>query len=84
MGAFQGFLCYPEMRRECIAELLVLLYHPYPKVRKEAAEKLYVALISSEDMCKQQLKDKTATEEVMSILSGTEWTNKLRVPLLMV
>ena len=79
MGAFQGLLCYPSLQKSSVAELLVLLYHPYPKVRKEAAEKLYLTLISAEETSKGLFKDKTSMEETLAILSGTEWTDKLRV-----
>jgi len=63
----------------CTAELVTLLYHHYPKVRKEAAEKLYLALISSDELCKGIFKDKEAKENTMAILSSIEWTDKLRV-----
>lgn len=72
-------LCYPELRKCIIVELLILLYHPYPKIRKSAAEKLYISLISSEELCKCLFKDQSTANDALAILSGIEWTNKLRV-----
>ena len=58
--------------------MVILLYHQYPKVRKEAAEKLYLAFISSDELSKGLFKDEKVMEETMELLSNTDWTDKLR------
>lgn len=71
-------LCYSALRRDAILDLVILLYHQYPKVRKEAAEKLYLALISSDELSKALFKDEKAMEETTELLANTDWSDKLR------
>eukprot|EP00058_Branchiostoma_floridae_P020621 XP_002606111.1 hypothetical protein BRAFLDRAFT_88021 [Branchiostoma floridae] len=56
------------VRERVLFQLLVLLGHKYPKVRKSTANQLYEMLITYEDIVAEENLD-----EVMTILSETTW-----------
>lgn len=51
IGVFSGMLVYQhkELAIKSLRSLLFLLYHNFPKVRKNAAEKLYTSMLTMED-----------------------------------
>ena len=53
-------------------QLLVLLCHRYPRVRKLTAEKLYIGLMSADGAVPEEAED-----EVSDILTSTHWDAEL-------
>ena len=51
IGVFAGMLTYQDkdLSTKALRSLLFLLYSSFPKVRKNAAEKLYTSLLTLED-----------------------------------
>ena len=61
-----------------MTQLLRMLYHLYPRVRKTVSEKLYIFLISllSYDELFSEEED---YNQILNILTQTNWTLKLNV-----
>ncbi|CAG5136570.1 unnamed protein product [Candidula unifasciata] len=55
-------------RTRSLTQLMVLLCHRYPRVRKTTADKLYEALLTYDDAVPEE-----NSAEVMAILSDTIW-----------
>ena len=55
-----------------MGSVLFLLGHKYPKVRKVAAEKLYILLQTEDDLFPLS-EDKGGLDQVLAILSETVW-----------
>ena len=52
IGVFANMLSYEDkaLCLKALRSLLFLLYHSFPKVRKQTAEKLYTSLLTMEDI----------------------------------
>lgn len=80
-----GILQFPgEARRRALVQLAIFLCHRYPRVRKTTADKLYEALLTYDDVVEDDPtmitgdtdNEESRLEQVMSILSETEWDAK--------
>ncbi|XP_076000316.1 tubulin-specific chaperone D [Genypterus blacodes] len=60
---FQG-----DVRKEVLIQLLMLLCHPYPVVRKVAAGQMYEMLLTYDDVIDPEVLD-----DVVTLLSDTDW-----------
>lgn len=65
--------------RDALQALLVLLVNRYPKVRKCAAEQLYVCLLTRQQGDDEDDSEYSGTEEAMTILSSHRWDADLDV-----
>ncbi|GFO18516.1 tubulin-specific chaperone d-like [Plakobranchus ocellatus] len=66
---FCGLLQFEgETRTRCISQLMILLCHKYPRVRKTTAEKIYEALLAYDEV----VPDAEMTD-VMAVLGDTQW-----------
>lgn len=67
---FCGVLQFPSesLRRQAVSKLLVMLCHPFPKVRRSTATQLYEAVLTF-----QGLVEDDRLDAVMVILSDTVW-----------
>jgi len=69
-----GLVQFPgEVRLKSLAQLMTMLCHRYPRVRTETALDLYTALITYDDVTKDDDDD----DEVLTILSETEWDSNV-------
>ncbi|CAL1528267.1 unnamed protein product [Lymnaea stagnalis] len=55
-------------RSKCLNQLMMLLCHKYPRVRKTTADKLYEALLTYDDVAPEE-----NTTQIMAVLSETSW-----------
>lgn len=62
-----------SVRQRTLSTLLVYLCHKYPRVRKFTAEKLYVALLSLEDVFPEDVGS-----AVDAILTETKWDDDVK------
>lgn len=70
---FCGLLHFSEAtRKKSLTQLLILVCHKYPRVRKTTANKLYEALVTYDDVVPDEVLD-----DVMTMLSETVWDNDL-------
>ncbi|CAG2198685.1 TBCD [Mytilus edulis] len=70
---FCGLLHFGEAtRKKSLTQLLILVCHKYPRVRKTTANKLYEALVTYDDVVPDEVLD-----DVMTMLSETVWDNDL-------
>lgn len=80
IGVFAGMLVY-ENKELCIKALrsmLHLLYHNFPKVRKNAAEKLYTSMLTMEDYS-LLIESEDNYEQALEVLSETDWALAVKV-----
>ncbi|XP_019615055.1 PREDICTED: LOW QUALITY PROTEIN: tubulin-specific chaperone D-like [Branchiostoma belcheri] len=69
IGVFCQLVQFPgTIREKVLFQLLVMLGHKYPKVRKNTANQLYEMLITYEDIVSEENLD-----EVMTLLSESTW-----------
>ncbi|XP_054834782.1 tubulin-specific chaperone D [Eublepharis macularius] len=69
IAVFCGLIQFPgEMRKQILFQLFLLLCHPFPIIRKTTASQIYEMLITYSDIA-----DPEIIEEVMTILSDTNW-----------
>lgn len=69
IAVFCGMIQFPgEIRKEVMMQLLLLLCHAFPVVRKSTASELYEMFITYDDIV-----DPEILEEVMEVLSETTW-----------
>ncbi|OWF45618.1 tubulin-specific chaperone D-like [Mizuhopecten yessoensis] len=59
-----------EVKRKALFQLLVLMGHKYPRIRKATANKLYEALVTYDDVAPEE-----GLDEAMVIISETTWDN---------
>ncbi|MGH0127080.1 UNVERIFIED_CONTAM: hypothetical protein FKN15_068726 [Acipenser sinensis] len=64
---FQG-----DIRKKVLLQLLLLLCHPFPVIRKTTASQVYEMLLIYDDVI-----DLAVIEEVMTMLSDTNWEAEL-------
>lgn len=70
---FCGLLQFSEeTKKKSLTQLLILVCHKYPRVRKTTANKLYESLVTYEDVVPAEVLD-----DVMTLLSETLWDNDL-------
>ncbi|XP_073518925.1 tubulin-specific chaperone D-like [Phyllobates terribilis] len=68
-AVFCGLIQFPgEIRRKVWFQLLLLVCHPFPVVRKSTASEVYEMLITYDDVV-----DADVLDEVMTVLSDTSW-----------
>ncbi|XP_073436059.1 tubulin-specific chaperone D [Dendrobates tinctorius] len=68
-AVFCGLIQFPgEIRRKVLFQLLLLVCHPFPVVRKSTASEVYEMLITYDDIV-----DADVLDEVMTVLSDTSW-----------
>ena len=82
IGVFANMLSYndQDLCIKALRSLLFLLYNAFPKVRKQAAEKLYTSLLMLEDYSLLIPKgDEEAFDSAMAMLSETDWSLPLAV-----
>ncbi|CAH1795099.1 unnamed protein product, partial [Owenia fusiformis] len=73
VDVFSGLLQFTgDIRKKTLTQLVVLLCHKYPRVRKVTANKLYESLLTYDDVIDNQ-------DEVMMTLSETNWDDELDV-----
>ncbi|XP_060109373.1 tubulin-specific chaperone D [Heteronotia binoei] len=73
IAVFCGLIQFPgDMRKKVLFQLFLLLCHPFPIIRKTAASQIYEMLITYSDIA-----DPDIIEEVMTILSDTNWDAEL-------
>ncbi|NXH11578.1 TBCD protein, partial [Bucco capensis] len=69
IGVFCGLIQFQgDMREKVLFQLFLLLCHPFPVIRKTTASQVYEMLITYSDVA-----DAAILEEVLSILSETNW-----------
>ncbi|XP_071968767.1 tubulin-specific chaperone D isoform X2 [Engystomops pustulosus] len=72
-AVFCGMIQFPgEIRKKVLFQLLLLVCHPFPVVRKSTASDVYEMLITYDDVIDPEVLD-----EVMAVLSDTCWDNDL-------
>ncbi|XP_060071725.1 tubulin-specific chaperone D-like [Ylistrum balloti] len=59
-----------EVKKKALFQLLVLMGHKYPRIRKATANKLYEALVTYDDVAPEE-----GLDEAMSVISETSWDN---------
>ncbi|KAM3921962.1 tubulin-specific chaperone D [Leptodactylus fuscus] len=70
---FCGLIQFPgEIRKKVLFQLLLLMCHPFPVVRKSTASEVYEMLITYDDVIDAEILD-----EVMTVLSDTSWDDEL-------
>ncbi|KAJ8251398.1 hypothetical protein GJAV_G00220910 [Gymnothorax javanicus] len=69
MIQFQG-----EVRKKVLFQLLLLLCHPFPVIRKTTAGQVYEMLLTYDNVI-----DPTVLDDVMTLLSDTNWEANLSV-----
>lgn len=70
---FCGLIQFPgEIRKKVLVQLLLLVCHPFPVVRKSTASDIYEMLITYDDVIDPEVLD-----EVMTVLSDTSWDANL-------
>uniref|UniRef100_A0A670KA61 Tubulin-specific chaperone D n=1 Tax=Podarcis muralis TaxID=64176 RepID=A0A670KA61_PODMU len=73
IAVFCGLIQFPgSMREKVLFQLLLLLCHPFPVIRKATASNVYEMLITYSDIAEPDI-----IEEVMTILSDTDWDAEL-------
>ncbi|NXJ70314.1 TBCD protein, partial [Rostratula benghalensis] len=69
IGVFCGLIQFQgDMREKVLFQLFLLLCHPFPVIRKTTASQVYEMLITYSDVA-----DAAVVEEVMALLSDTNW-----------
>ncbi|XP_006635580.2 tubulin-specific chaperone D [Lepisosteus oculatus] len=64
---FQG-----DIRKKVLFQLLMLLCHPFPVIRKTTASEVYEMLLTYDDVI-----DPAVMDEIMTLLSDTNWESNL-------
>ncbi|KAM4664656.1 tubulin-specific chaperone D [Discoglossus pictus] len=69
IALFCGLIQFPgEVRKKVLFQLLLLVCHPFPIIRKSTASEVYEMLLTYDDVL-----DPDIVDDVMSILSDTSW-----------
>eukprot|EP00002_Diphylleia_rotans_P026864 TRINITY_DN5373_c0_g1_i2.p1 TRINITY_DN5373_c0_g1~~TRINITY_DN5373_c0_g1_i2.p1 ORF type:complete len:124 (-),score=27.95 TRINITY_DN5373_c0_g1_i2:172-543(-) len=69
-----GLLVFPSIRTNCLQQLFILLCHKFPKIRKHAADQLYLRLLTLEECVPEE-----SFEDILMILSSTSWLEPVPV-----
>ncbi|XP_016070936.1 PREDICTED: tubulin-specific chaperone D [Miniopterus natalensis] len=73
IAVFCGMAQFPGgVRRKVLLQLLLLLCHPFPVIRKTTASQVYEMLLTYSDVVGTDVLD-----EVMAVLSDTAWDSEL-------
>ncbi|KAJ6660421.1 hypothetical protein lerEdw1_017845, partial [Lerista edwardsae] len=73
IAVFCGLIQFPgDMRKKVLFQLFLLLCHPFPVIRQTTASQIYEMLITYSDIANPDV-----IEEVMTILSDTNWDAEL-------
>ncbi|OXB81175.1 UNVERIFIED_CONTAM: hypothetical protein H355_005105, partial [Colinus virginianus] len=73
IGVFCGLIQFQgDMREKVLFQLLLLLCHPFPVIRKTTASQVYEMLITY-----SEIADPAIIDEVMAILSDCNWEGEL-------
>lgn len=73
IAVFCGLIQFPgDMRKKVLFQLFLLLCHPFPIIRQTTASQIYEMLITYSDIANSDV-----IEEVMTILSDTNWDAEL-------
>ncbi|XP_066474680.1 tubulin-specific chaperone D [Tiliqua scincoides] len=73
IAVFCGLIQFPgDMRKKVLFQLFLLLCHPFPIIRQTTASQIYEMLITYSDIANPDV-----IEEVMTILSDTNWDAEL-------
>ncbi|XP_062448054.1 tubulin-specific chaperone D isoform X2 [Rhea pennata] len=73
IGVFCGLIQFQgDMREKVLFQLFLLLCHPFPLIRKTTSSQVYEMLITYSDIV-----DPAIMDEVMTILSDTNWEAEL-------
>lgn len=68
VNVFCDLLQFPAVRRSTLIQLMLLLCHAFPKVRKTTADQLYITLVTYDDIL-----DAAVSDDVITVLSDTLW-----------
>ncbi|XP_069810141.1 tubulin-specific chaperone D isoform X2 [Dendropsophus ebraccatus] len=72
-AVFCGLIQFPgDIRKKVLFQLLLLVSHPFPVVRKSTASEVYEMLITYDDIVDPEVLD-----EAMTVLSDTSWDTDL-------
>nr|XP_019591063.1 PREDICTED: tubulin-specific chaperone D [Rhinolophus sinicus] len=75
VAVFCGLVQFPGcVRRKALLQLLLLLCHPFPVIRKTTASQVYEMALTYSDVVGADVLD-----EVMAVLGGTAWDAELSV-----
>ncbi|KAM8785564.1 tubulin-specific chaperone D isoform 4-T4 [Rhynchonycteris naso] len=73
IAVFCGMAQFPgSVRRKVLLQLLLLLCHPFPVIRKTTASQVYEMVLTYSDVVGTHV-----LEQVMAVLSGTAWDAEL-------
>ncbi|KAG7317357.1 hypothetical protein KOW79_019655 [Hemibagrus wyckioides] len=63
-----------DVRKKVLVQLMLLLGHPYPVIRKTTAAQMYEMLLTYDDVV-----DAAVLDDVMTVLSDSNWESELSV-----
>uniref|UniRef100_A0A3Q1JU41 Tubulin-specific chaperone D n=1 Tax=Anabas testudineus TaxID=64144 RepID=A0A3Q1JU41_ANATE len=73
IAVFCGLIQFPgEVRKKVLSQLLILLCHSFPVLRKTTASEMYEMLLTYDDVVDPEVLD-----DVMTLLSDTNWLDDL-------
>jgi tubulin-specific chaperone D len=77
---FIDFLCdmlqfKDRLKERCMIQLMIMLCHKYPRIRRTAAGKLYESLLNDPDIVAQEEN----LDEAISLLTETDWDQSLDI-----
>lgn len=73
LAVFCGLVQFPgEVRKKVLLQLLLLLCHPFPMIRKTTASQVYETMLTYSDVAGADVLD-----EVLAVLSDTAWDAEL-------
>lgn len=71
---FCGLVQFPgDVRKKVLVQLLMLLCHPFPLIRKTTASQVYEMLLTYDDV----IEDEQVLADVMASLSDTNWESDI-------
>ncbi|XP_053566294.1 tubulin-specific chaperone D [Bombina bombina] len=75
IAVFCGLIQFPgEARKKVLFQLMLLVCHPFPIIRKTTASQVYEMLLTYDDVL-----DPDIVDEVLAVLSDTNWDTDLRI-----
>lgn len=74
IAVFCGLVQFPgDVRKKVLVQLLMLLCHPFPLIRKTTASQVYEMLLTYDDV----IEDEQVLADVMASLSDTNWESDI-------
>lgn len=64
-----------RLRERCMIQLMIMLCHKYPRIRKAAASKLYESLLNDPEIVSQEEN----LDETITLLTETDWDQALDI-----